>query len=90
MDEREVKAVCEAAALAFDSEMMESLQVIGGMMEEVARSELCGEGTAAPSVAEEVSLRPDVVACAFTREELLAGAKGRQGAFVLVPRVIKG
>ncbi len=88
MNQNEVKEICGAAMLRFDSDVLDSLAIIGEMMEEVVGSELCvSRGETVPEG--ESVLRADEVKQEFSREEMLNGAKCRKGEFVVVPAVIK-
>ncbi len=88
MNRDEIKGICDAAMLRFDSAVLESLDVIGKMMEEVVNSNLCvpREGRVPEG---ECVLRSDEVKQEYGRDEMLCGAVRRKGQFVVVPAVIK-
>lgn len=88
MNQKEMKEICAATMLRHDAEVLSSLAVIGDMMDEVVKSDLCILSEA-PVPAGESVLRADEVVSSFTREEMLRGVKMRKGEYVVVPTVIK-
>ncbi len=92
MNRDEVKEICAAAMLRYDEDVLDSLSVIGDMMEEVVHSALCEETGDQVTRKDDGSfcvLRKDEVKAEFSREEMLGGVKCRKGDFALVPAVIK-
>ena len=87
MDENEVKNVCAAAMLDYETALPGSLTVMEEMMEAVVQSGLC-IGTA-PVPCSGRPLREDRAETRFTREEMLAGTPCRRGDFAVVPQIIK-
>ncbi len=88
MKQEEVQKLCAAAMLRYDPAVLDSLAVIGNMMEEVVRSELCVFDERCVSFGDGV-LRPDEVKVEFTREEMLSGVKHQNGEYAVVPTIIK-
>lgn len=88
MNRYDVKTICDASMLDYDEAALESLSVIGKMMEEVVQSELCVGGEQFFPCGEAL-LRSDEVKCEYTRDEMLGGVGQRNGAFAVVPRVIR-
>lgn len=88
MSEEEVRGICAASMLTFDEAVHRSLAVIEEMMEEVVHSDLVSAGELRPLSRAHGTLREDIVSKEFTREEMLAGVRERNGAYAVVPRVI--
>ena len=92
MKREEVQKLCAAAMLRYDPAVLDSLAVIGDMMENVVRSELCVFDERRVTGIDG-AFRPDEVKAEFTREEMLSGVKHRSGdcagEYAIVPTVIK-
>lgn len=91
MDEKELKAVCGAAMLEYDGSVLDSLKIIGAMMETVVKSDLCAveDQGAQSSRTAEGELREDMPNSSFTREEMLFNLNCRKGNYAAVPQIIK-
>jgi len=88
MDEKDIRAMCNAAMLEYDEAVKESLGILGSMMEEVVSSDLCAQSEFSAFGGAGALLRPDRAESAFTRDEMLSGVRERRGDFAVVPRII--
>lgn len=79
--------------LDYDSNVLDSLKIIEGMMETVVNSNLCVSedqgGHSSRSRTAEGELREDTPHSGFTRDEMLSNSNYRKGDYTAVPQVIK-